>query len=403
MRRSCYAVVNLDHVVYNATLIKNLIKSDCPEVTTFFPVVKASGYGQGISHVVQALYESDPNYYFAVATLSEALLVRVVLPEARILILAHTPEYQIEETLQNKISLTVSSYEQALYISKVAKALGVTATLHVKIDTGMHRIGFVPSEENVPKIKAIFSLPSLYVEGLFTHFATAYFYDKTFVHEQASRYYAFKDKLTQAGVVFPLYHVSNSGILLDNPEYHEMGVRFGSAIFGVFSSPYLKSERLPIKQTLSVKAEIAHLNPVPAGEGISYDHTYTTTRDTLVAVLSMGWTDWGIRFSRNQGNVLVNGVRCPIVGCVCMDQMMIDVTDIPDVRLGQAVTLLGEDHGTTLDILEVAEKANLDTYALSCSINQRLPIQYLKDGKEVGVLDVNTVLYEHLKGKKGSS
>ncbi len=403
MTRSCYAQVNLDHVVENAQRIKALILSDCPTVTTFFPVVKASGYGQGITEVVKALYRSDPEYYFSVATLSEALLVRVVLPQARILILAHTPDYQIQEAVEHGIALTVSSLAQAEYISKLAKKAKTTATIHVKVDTGMHRLGFPAVPESISPIGQIFSLENLVVEGLYTHFATAYFHDKTFVHIQAQRFRDFKAQLTEAGVHFPLYHVSNSGILLDNPEYHEMGVRFGSAIFGVFSSPYLQSHRLDILPTLSVRGEIAHLNPVPAGEGISYDHTYTTTRDTLIGVVSMGWTDWGIRLARNQGSVLIGGQRCPIVGCVCMDQMMIDVTDLPEVAVGDRVTLLGKDQDQELTIEEVAEKAQQDTYALSCSINQRLPIVYLQGGKEVGVLDLNTTLYQWLKQQNDSA
>lgn len=388
--RGCWAEVNLDNIVYNAEATRELVQKDMPNVKCFIPIVKASAYGHGITEVAKALYESDPNYYFGVATLSEALLVRGALPEARILIISHTPDYLVEEALRHNITLTISCLPQALLIQETAEKLKKRAVVHIKLDTGMHRIGFPLTDESVADIAKITKLPNLYAEGLFTHFATAYMREKRFVHIQYKRYKDFEKKLTDAGLSFDLVHISNAGIILDNPEYHQNTVRFGSLLYGVYSSPEVNASRIKIKDALSVRAEISYINKVAAFEGIGYDHTYHTTRESMIATLPIGWADLGIRLSRNRGVVLVHGVRCPIVGCVCMDQMMVDVTLLPAVF----VLVMALWKKPALPIL-IGSVAIASILAIFLQGNNMLSMMAILDSgfvSNTGVQDIDTLL-----------
>lgn len=387
MTRSAWIEVNLDNIVHNVKSVCNLLKKDTDEEIKCMPILKGGAYGHGIFEVAKALYENGISN-FGVAMYSEALLIRKAIEKASILILGYTPNYLIDKVIENSITQTVYTYEQAEFFSKRAQELGKVLNVHIKLDTGMHRLGFLFNDESVNLIDKITYLKNLNVEGIFTHFATSAMKDKDYVYVQYENYKRFIDKLEEKGVRIPIKHISNTGIILDSPELHQDMVRFGSMVYGTYSSDDVKKERVILQDAVSVKAEIAQVKDLESGKGIGYDLTYVTKRKSSIATLPIGYADIAIRKLRNKGYVLVKGIKAPIVGSVCMDQMMIDVTGI-DVKMGDVITLIGDDNDETITIKEVADLLGIDSYELICSINKRLPVKYIKNRKVIRIIDMN--------------
>ena len=277
--------------------------------------------------------------------------------------------------------------------------LGLTAKIHIKLDTGMHRIGFACTEESADTVCEILKLPHLEVEGLFTHFATSAMAEKEYVYYQYRNYLQFMKFLKQRGVDIPLKHISNTGIILDTPEMHQDMVRFGSMVFGCFSSMDVHTERVSLKDAFSLRAEVSFVKELDAGAGIGYDLTYVTDKPRRIATLPLGYADIGIRKLRNNGYVLIHGQRAPIVGGVCMDQMTVDATGI-DVKMGDVATLIGADGDDRITIQEVAERIGTDGYEVVISANARLPRRYWKNGKLCDQLDINMVLANYYTTKE---
>lgn len=284
-------------------------------------------------------------------------------------------------------------------LSQTAARLHAIAKVHVKLDTGMHRLGFPCTEESADAIKAITQLPALQVEGIFTHFATSHMKEKNYVFTQYNNYCTFLKKLQQRDIEIPLKHISNTGIILDNPEMNQDMVRFGSMVFGTFSSLDIHTERVSLKDTFALRAEIAYVKELAAGEGIGYDLAFVTKRQSKIATLPLGYADIGIRKLKNTGSVLLHGKRVPIVGGICMDQMMIDVTGI-DAKIGDTVTIIGKDGDEQITLQEVAEHIGTDSYEVIISANQRLPRRYWRKGCLYSELDENLVLAEYYAGKR---
>ncbi|MCQ1528732.1 alanine racemase [Lutispora saccharofermentans] len=247
------------------------------------------------------------------------------------------------------------------------------------------------NDESVDIIKDITKLSNINVEGIFTHFATSDMKNKEYVYKQFKRYKQFIEKLEKKGVMIPIKHISNTGIILDSPELHQDMVRFGSMVYGTYSSYDIKTERVRLKDALSIRAEVAQVKEVEPGEGIGYDLTYITKKRTKIATLPIGYADLAIRKLKNKGYVLIKGIKAPIVGSVCMDQLMVDVTGI-DVKMGDVATLIGEDAGNIISIKEVADLLGIDDYELIISIDKRLPKKYIKNGKVIKIIDINVEL-----------
>lgn len=391
--RAAWVDVDLDAIIHNAKEIQTLVARDKGYDIPVMPVIKGNAYGHGIYEVAKALYESGFRW-FGVAVYSEALLVRAAAPNAHILILGYTADCLMEGIIRNQITQTIFTWEQADLMSQIASKLGLTAKIHIKLDTGMHRIGFNTSDESANVIKRITQLPNVFVEGIFTHFATSTMTDKSYVYKQFDQFQSFMSKLKSRNVVIPIKHISNTGIILDNPEMNQDMVRFGCTTFGTYP-PNVHIERLSLQNSFSLRAKIAYVKDLAVGEGVSYDLTFIAKRPSRIATLPLGYADINIRKLRNRGHVLIHGKRAPIIGCVCMDQMIIDVTDIDNVKIGDIATLIGKDGKDQLTLKEDAVILDIDDYELIISTQHRLPVRYWKDGQLYRILDVNMILYNY--------
>lgn len=391
--RAAWVDVDLDAIVHNVKEIETLVAKDKGYSIPVMPIIKGNAYGHGIYEVGKALYESGFNW-FGVAVYSEALLVRLAAPNANVLILGYTADCLMEGIIRNQITQTIFTWEQAELMSQIASRLGMTARIHIKLDTGMHRIGFNTSDESADIIKRITQLPNVYVEGIFTHFATSTMIDKSYVHKQFNLFEDFMKKLECRGVAIPIKHISNTGIILDNPEMNQDMVRFGCTTFGTYP-PNVHIEKLSLQSSFSLRAKVAYVKDLATGEGVSYDLTFIAKRPSRIATLPLGYADINIRKLRNKGFALIHGKRAPIIGCICMDQMMIDITDIDNVKIGDVATLIGKDGDDQVTLKEDAAILNLDDYELIISTQHRLPVRYWKSGKIYRTLDVNMVLYNY--------
>jgi alanine racemase len=350
-------------------------------------VLKSDAYGHGIAEVSRTLHENGISH-FAVATYSEAMLLRTTLSEAAVLILGYTPPYLYDDVIAAAITPTIFTFEDVRGLSHRARALGAKVKIHLKIDTGMHRLGFAVDSETVATIKAIGLLPHIEIEGIYTHFATAHSTDKKTARLQFEIFTGLIEALSQDGLHFPLKHVSNSATILDLPGLHLDMVRTGILLYGLFPSYEVKKDRIDTRETLSVKAEISQIKSLNPGEGVGYGLTYRAKSSRKIATLSIGYTDMAIKKLENRGYVLVNGKKAPIVGTMSMDQMTVDVTNI-NTKQGDVATLIGHSRSKFISTNEVAALTDAPPFLVICSVNKRLPRKYIRNGSVVKIEDLN--------------
>ncbi|MCH5267417.1 MAG: alanine racemase [Lachnospiraceae bacterium] len=375
------AEINLDAIYQNAVCAKNLTKSG----TKFMAVIKADGYGHGAVPLAEVL-EPVADYY-GVAILEEGIELRRAGVTKPILILGFTPEPLYEDMIRYDIATTVFQYDMAEKISDTAVDMGKQATIHIKLDTGMSRIGFSLTEESLETIKRISALPGLFIEGCFSHFARMDERDKTKAKEQFAKFTDFVEKMEQEGIDIPIKHISNSAGIMEMPEVHLDMVRDGISLYGLYPSEEVQKEHLPLTPAMEWKAQVSFVKTLPAGVEIGYGGTYSTSGETIVATIPVGYADGYPRSLSNKGCVLIHGKRANIIGRVCMDQFMVDVTDIPETREGDMVTLFGRDGEEWLPVEEVAELSGSFNYEFVCDVGKRVPRVYYRDGKVVGTKD----------------
>ena len=259
-----------------------------------------------------------------------------------ILVLGFVPDKQLETAIMNNLTVTVYTLEGAKAASKAAQNIEAQAKIHIKLDTGMGRLGFLPNDESISEILEIYKLPNIKIKGIYTHLANADQKDKTYTQQQLRKYHQICDMLVEKGVELPKRHVANSAAIIDLPETHLDMVRAGLIIYGMYPSNEVQKEKISLKPAMTLKTRISHLKKLPPGHGISYGSIFTTIRDTVVATLPIGYADGYARILANKGEVLVKGQRAPIIGKICMDQCMIDVTHINDVSVQDEVVLFGQ-------------------------------------------------------------
>ena len=381
-KRVC-AKIDLDAIEYNIKSIKNAIK-DSSEIVA---VIKTDGYGHGAIPIGKFLEKEEKVWGFAVATAEEADILRESGIQKPILIIGAVFSYAYERMLQQQIRLTVFSYEMAQEISQVAQKLGKTAKIHIKLDTGMARIGFLPTKEALMEIKNIAKLPNIEIEGVFTHFAKADELDKTSAKQQFSVYTDFIQKMEQEGVCPSVKHCSNSAGITDLPEVNLDLVRAGIILYGLMPSDEINKESVPLKPVMSMESHIVHVKKVSANTGVSYGHTYVTSQERVLATIPVGYGDGYPRSLSNKGYVLIHGQYAKICGRVCMDQMMVDVTDIPNVKVGDMITLLGSNGDKTITAEELGDLSGRFNYEFVCDIGKRVPRLFLEKGKPVACKD----------------
>ena len=341
-------------------------------------VVKTDGYGHGACAIGRYLEQEACLWGYAVATAEEALELKVSGLQKPVLILGYTFSEDYEELIRNDVRLTVISMDMAKEISRIAGNLGKSAYIHIKMDTGMHRIGYAASQVSMEEIAAICRLPHLVPEGIFTHFARADEADKGHAMEQYELFCRMIDMLKERGISFSLRHCANSAAIMELPDVQMDMVRAGITLYGLWPSSEMDPS-FPLHPAMSLHSHIVAIRDLPEGSAISYGGTFVTERASRVATIPVGYGDGYARSLSNRGYVLIRGRRAPILGRVCMDQFMVDVTDIPEASVLDEVTLLGRNGEETITMEDLGELSGRFNYEFACCIGKRVPRSYLPD------------------------
>ena len=372
--RPVWAEINLANLDYNIKSIREKI-GPAPAI---IGIVKADGYGHGAFEVVQTLKNNGVKS-FGVATLQEAVTLREQGVDDEIITLGLTPDFYKSVTVEYGLTPVVCSYQNALAISDEAGKYGKTINGLIAIDTGMGRIGFPDSDPDAaPEIGKISELPNFKIKGLISHFSTSDEADKTYATEQGKRFLAFQDKLTSAGISINFRTFANSGAIMQFPSSYYDAVRPGIILYGCYPCDESDRTQISLKQVMSVKANIVLLKKVPPGTSISYGRHFTTERDSLIATISLGYADGYPRPLSGKAKVIVGGRFAKIAGNICMDQCMIDVTDVPSVKPGDEVIITGSDGINTIPIDEIARETGTICNEIVCAFGQRLPKVYIR-------------------------
>lgn len=375
------ADINLDNIIDNVKMMKACVAED----TKMMVVIKADGYGHGAVEISRALDELAD--FYAVACIDEAVELRNAGCDKPLLILGYTAPEDFEEMIKYDVRTAIYDVEECKILSQKATALGKKAKIHIKLDTGMGRIGFPCTEEGIEAIVEIHRLPGIETEGIFTHYAKADEADKTAARLQQKRFREMTDRLLERGVTFPIRHISNSaGIMEMNNEGFDM-VRSGIVTYGLYPSCEVDKHIAPLKPAMTWLSRVIHVKDVEPGTGIGYGWSFISDKKMKIATVSAGYADGYPRAQSNKGRVIINGEYAPVVGRVCMDQFMVDVSHIPQTKVGDKVILVGSDGDKTISVEEVAEPANSFNYELVCNVGRRVPRVYIKDGNVVSIVN----------------
>ena len=372
------ALISLDAVEYNFEQMKKNIK----EGTKIVAVIKADAYGHGAVPIARMIQEYDYIWGFATATAQEALQLRRAGIRKPVLVIGLVFEEYYEKLVENEIRMAVCDYETARKFDEAAKKKGKRGLIHLAVDTGMTRIGFKDDKECLEEIRCIYELSDVRIEGLFTHFARADEYDRSPAMVQLKRYLDFAELLEKNGIHIPLHHCSNSAGIIRVPEANLDMVRAGITIYGIYPSEEVEKDIVKLKPVMELKSHVSYVKDVQPDTEVSYGGTFVTSRPTRMATIPVGYADGYPRQLSGKGWVLIHGKKAPICGRVCMDQFMVDVTEISDVKAGDEVTLLGRDGDEFISADTLGDLSGRFSYEFVCDINKRVPRIYLKDGKE---------------------
>lgn len=370
------AKIDLDAVEYNY----NNTRAKLPQGCKLLGVIKADAYGHGAIELARFLENKCD--FFGVACIEEAIELKKADIKTPVLILGYVAPAFYDLVVKYDIRIPVFSYDTAKALSDEAVKLGKTVPFHFCIDTGMSRIGFQVNEESADICKEICALPNIEAEGLFSHFATADETDLTKALAQREKYKAFVEMLENRGIQIPIKHLNNSAGIMNFDEYFDM-CRMGIILYGLYPSEEVDKSLLDIKPVMSWLTHISHIKTLEAGREVSYGGTFKTTEPRVIATIPVGYADGYPRCLSNKGRVIINGQYAPIVGRVCMDQFMVDVTDVDGAELDSTVTLVGKDGDAELSMEEVSNSAYSFNYELPCRVARRVPRTYYKDGEFV--------------------
>ncbi|MDD6193739.1 MAG: alanine racemase [Lachnospiraceae bacterium] len=377
-----YAKVDLDAIEHNINEMEKLQDNPVPMMA----VIKTNGYGHGAVEIAHLLEKNSDICGFAVATAEEAMELRDAGITKMILILGFVFEKDYARLIEHEIRFCVFRYDLAKKISDMAVEMDKKAYVHIKIDTGMGRIGFVPGADAVSEIIEIAKLKGICMEGIFTHFARADETDKSYTQCQFAKFLDMIHTLKEQGVTFAIHHCANSAAILELPECAMDMVRAGITLYGLCPSEEV-GRKYDLQPALSLYSHIVHIKEISEGDCISYGGTYQATEKRRVATVPVGYGDGYPRAMSGKGFVLIHGKRAPILGRVCMDQMMVDVTDIPQAELLDLVVLIGQDGKERITMEEVGEISGRFNYELACDLGNRIPRFYYHREKLIGKLD----------------
>jgi len=377
--RPVWAEIDLDKLAHNMREVRRIAKSG-----NIIAVVKADAYGHGAIDVAPVLLENGANR-LAVAIQSEAIELRRSGIECPIMVLGFTPPNLIDNLLKYDIEQTVFSYEFAKKISKMAVKKNKIAKIHIALDTGMGRIGYLPNDKSAQEVYNISKLPNIIIEGMFCHFSSADEKDKTYTYEQVKKYDDFYEKLKEKKVYINIRHIANSAAIIDLPETHYEAVRPGIIIYGYYPSDEVNKENIDLLPVMTLKTNVVHIKTLPPGEYVSYGRKYKTKEESVIATLPIGYADGYTRLLFQKAKVILKGEFAPVIGRICMDQCMVDVTGINGVKVGDEVILIGEDGKNKFTADIVAELIGTISYEVVCMVGKRVPRVYIKKGKVVKI------------------
>ena len=374
-----WAEINLDNFIYNIDQIKKRAKN-----SEIIAVVKANAYGHGAIEIAKTLVKCDIKK-LAVANIVEAIELRDNNIDIPIMILGLSEEYAIDSILKYNVEPTVSTLNFAKKLNEKAKSFNQKINIHIAIDSGMGRIGFRNNENNILEIVEISKLSNIHIESIYTHFSTADSKNKEYSLKQLSTYKTILDVLEKLGVNIPKKNLSNSAAIIDIEDAHLDCVRPGIIQYGYYPSNEVNKKALDLKPVLSWKSRILYLKEVEANEFIGYNKNFKTTKKTKIATIPVGYADGYSRDLSNKGKVIINGTFAPILGNVCMDQIMVDVSEVKDVATGDEVILLGSDGDVKFDAEDMANILNTISYEVLCLIGRRTPRIYIRNHNEVEI------------------
>lgn len=383
-----WAQIDLDAIRHNYRLIRAAVR---PE-SKILSVVKADAYGHGAIHVANCLQQQGTDW-FGVSNLDEAVQLRRNGISKPILILSYTPPQEVRHLAQLNITQTVVGLSYAQELEDRARQAGVCIDVHVKVDTGMSRVGLMAQtqfeqQQTVDDVASICAMPHLHAKGIFTHFATADEQGDTFTVQQYQRFMQLIDALQQRGITFEIKHCCNSAATLLYPQLQLDMVRPGLILYGLLPASFMRQAgRWDLRAAMDLKTTVSLVKSVPQGTGFGYGQTYVADTPMKVATVAIGYADGFPRLVSGKGHMLVNGVSAPLVGRVSMDQCMLDVTAVEGIEAGDVVTVFGRDNGSCLSVEEVSEWAQTISYETVCLIGKRVPRIYIDAGKPVAAVN----------------
>ncbi len=380
--RPVWAEIDLDKIKHNIKEIRNIVKKD----TMICAVVKADAYGHGAIEISHVLLKNGVDR-LAVSTLGEAIQLRNNgYTLATIMVLGYTPVEHGGAIIDNNIIQTVYTYNQALYFSNLAKEKNRNMTIHIKLDTGMSRLGFQPDVQSLRDIKEIFKLPNLIIEGIFTHLATADEKNKDYTYKQFNIFMDFVNQIEKEGHSIPIKHISNSAAIIDLPEMNLDMVRPGIILYGLYPSNDVDKEKIKLKQVMELKARVSHVKTLSRGHSISYGLRYTTDSSEKIITIPIGYADGYTRILSGKAEIIAKGKKIPIVGSICMDQCMANATGL-HIESGDEVVLYSSNKESGITINDIANKIGTINYEIICMLGKRVPRVYLENNNLLHIRD----------------
>ncbi len=380
--RPVWLEINLDNILENYKNIRKIVDKN----SMIMAVLKANGYGHGSVELARLLKKNGVDR-IAVAIITEAIELRKAGIEGDIQILSYTPKEQLGLVLDYDLIQGIYSLEDAKILSDEAQAREKIAKIHIKVDTGMARIGFLPNQSSLEAIVEISKLQNIEIEGIFSHFAKADEFDKGPSRIQYEKFQWFVTNLEKSGINIKLKHISNSGAVVDMPEYNLDMVRPGIILYGYYPSNQVNKNNLEIKPAMTLKGKISNIKTVQENIGVGYGHRFITSRESVIATVPIGYADGYSRMLSGKSYVFVKDKRVPVVGSICMDQIMIDVTDVEGVKRGDEIVLFGYDNPDYPTVGELAELLGTIEYELICMMGRRIPRVYISEGEIIDIKD----------------
>ena len=377
--------INLDNLAHNFLEVRRFVK----DKIKIMAIVKGNSYGHGAVETSKIFMENGADY-LGVSILSEGIELRKAKIEGKILLLNYTPVDNFRKLLEYNLIPSIYNYNDAVALSEIAVKMGKEVKIHLNIDTGMTRLGFLPNENTFLEIHKISHLPNIIIDGIYSHFVKPEELDKTYSRQQYNKFIGVVNKLQDMGIGIGIRHISSSAAIIDLPEYNLDMVRPGLILYGHYPSNEVNKNILDLKSTMSLKATISNIKKVPIGTGVSYNHIFVTKRESIIGTLPLGYADGYSRRYVGKAVVFVKDRCVPIVGKICMDQMMIDITDISEVNIGDEVILFGYENENYPTIEDLARIFGTINYEIFCSMGRRIPRVYKKKDEIVSIVDYLT-------------